>query len=155
MFHNHEDKDYSYIWYTPERITRENNPLTRRFALNPLFTAIFPFFGWPLYLAGVDDGSHFVPNKSHRLWESSPAVESRKCLISSAVVAAFMGAYYLLAGRSLANLAQYYLGPYIMFGWWLVTVTYLQHHGPNTVVYTDKVQYTAAYSTTYCIIPTA
>ena len=26
----------------------------------------------------------------------------------------------------------------MMFGWWLVTVTYLQHHGPDTVAYDAK-----------------
>jgi hypothetical protein len=25
-----------------------------------------------------------------------------------------------------------------MLGWWLVAVTYLQHHNPDTVVYDDE-----------------
>jgi fatty acid desaturase len=34
--------------------------------------------------------------------------------------------------------AYYYGGPWIMLGWWLVAVTYLQHHNPDTVVYDDE-----------------
>jgi len=32
----------------------------------------------------------------------------------------------------------YYGVPMIVFGWWLVTVTYLQHHAPGTHAYTDE-----------------
>ncbi|KAJ1399288.1 hypothetical protein B484DRAFT_317789, partial [Ochromonadaceae sp. CCMP2298] len=136
MFHNHESKDYSYKWYTPEIVAANKSPLVNSFALNPAFTVPFPFFGWPMYLLGIDDGSHFWPAKSQRLWASAPAVESRKCILSAAVVAAFAGLFYTLAG-SLSNLALYYAGPYVMFGWWLVCVTYFQHHGPETKVYDD------------------
>lgn len=38
----------------------------------------------------------------------------------------------------LGDIAFYYGMPWIMFGWWLVTVTYLQHHSPDTVVYGDQ-----------------
>lgn len=33
--------------------------------------------------------------------------------------------------------AYYYGAPWVMLGWWLVAVTYLQHHNPDTVVYDD------------------
>lgn len=62
-------------------------------------------------------------------------MERKKALISSAVVAGFLGAFWQLSGRSLRNFAFFYGAPHIVFGWWLVTVTYLQHHGPDTVAY--------------------
>jgi omega-3 fatty acid desaturase (delta-15 desaturase) len=62
----------------------------------------------------------------------------KKCLLSASVVAAFASAFWFLSGRNLATLGLFYLGPYVIFGWWLVTVTFLQHHGPNTVHYNDK-----------------
>ena len=38
----------------------------------------------------------------------------------------------------MADMAYYYLAPVMVFGWWLVCVTYLQHHSENTVVYGNE-----------------
>lgn len=135
MNHNHVKNDYSYKWFTPDQ---EPSFAAKVFTQNKFIATILPFFGWPVYLFGIDDGSHFVPFRNHRLWKNSPRVETVKCAISTAVVAAFATLYYKLAGSSLKTLALYFAGPYTMFSWWLVTVTYLQHHGPSTLVYGDK-----------------
>jgi omega-3 fatty acid desaturase (delta-15 desaturase) len=84
------------------------------------------------------DGNHFIPFKDDRIWSETPKVERKKCLISSAVVGAFLSAYWLLSGKSLLNYSFFYWAPHVVFGWWLVAVTYLQHHGPDTVAYADK-----------------
>ena len=36
------------------------------------------------------------------------------------------------------NMAYYYIAPLFVFAWWIVTVTYLQHHDPHTKVYDDS-----------------
>lgn len=65
-------------------------------------------------------------------------MEFKKCLISSAVVLANLVGAFMLCGNSLSTFGFFYLGPWIMFGWWLMTVTYLQHHSPDTLVYGDE-----------------
>ena len=35
------------------------------------------------------------------------------------------------------NMAYYYVAPWFVFSWWLVAVTYLQHHNHDTLVYDD------------------
>jgi omega-3 fatty acid desaturase (delta-15 desaturase) len=136
MYHNHEDKDYSHPWYTPERLSRPEEGLARMTHNNSLIRFLFPFYGWHIYLYGLPDGSHYFPFTSQRLWAETPAEDKYKCLLSTAVVAAYAAAIVYVCG-SAQNFAYYYLGPYVMFGWWLVTVTYLQHHDHKTLVYTD------------------
>jgi len=99
---------------------------------------MFPFYLWPLYLLGPwFDGSHVIPLQDHRLWVDSTTTDRNKCLLSTSVVIAFISMFIYISG-SLHSFLFYYLGPYIMFGWWLVTVTYLQHHSPDTLVYGDE-----------------
>lgn len=137
MFHNHVEKDYSYSWLTPEVEAREDSKITAFFESAPVLKFFLPFYGWFMYLLGVKDGSHFLPIKSHRLWTNTPQVERTKCLISTAVVGAFAVASWFIFGQSLSSLAYYYLAPLVMFGWWLVTVTYLQHHHEDSIVYDE------------------
>lgn len=142
MFHNHESKDYSHPWYTPERIQRPDEGLARFMDRNPIVRIVFPFIGWPLYLLGMPDGSHWVPFKSFffgaRLWkESEGNIEAIKCILSTLVVCAVLAGSYYIFG-SLQNMALYHLLPNVMCGWWLVTVTYLQHHNHDTMVYDDS-----------------
>ena len=87
---------------------------------------------------GSPDGNHFIPFKGQRMWKENPPAERRKALISASVVAGFLAAFWQLSGRNLLNYAFFYWAPHVMFGWWLVTVTYLQHHGPHSVAYADK-----------------
>lgn len=105
---------------------------------NKFISFFFPFYGWQVYLYGLPDGSHFFPFSADRMWKDSPVNEKIKCVISSLVCVGCLATLYYAAGQSLSTLAYYYLGPYIMFSWWLVTVTYLQHHSHDTLVYDDK-----------------
>lgn len=137
MYHNHEDKDYSHPWYTPERLSRPDEGLARMMHNHAWMRVLFPFYGWHMYLYGLPDGSHYFPFASQRLWASATDEEKNKCYLSVLVVAAFLAAYLYFFG-SFASFAYYYLGPYVVFGWWLVTVTYLQHHDHKTLVYIDE-----------------
>ncbi|CAE7673294.1 fat-2 [Symbiodinium microadriaticum] len=132
MYHNHEEKDYSHKWYTPEVMNREDEYLARFFHANPWLMSIFPYIGWPIYLMGLPDGCHFFPFPS----EDSPKSEHVRCIVSSLVVIMYAVGFYTLCGN-LTNFMYYYVAPVIVFGWWLVTVTYLQHHSPSTKVYGD------------------
>ena len=134
MYHNHIDKDYSYQWFTEEKFAQNDEWFVRHFHKNPLLSITLPFYGWFMYLLGVKDGNHFFPISSDKLWNGTPKVEYTKCLVSTAVVALYAGIFYNFFG-GLANMAYYYLAPLVVFGWWLVTVTYLQHHNEDAVVY--------------------
>jgi len=67
----------------------------------------------------------------------TPARESAKCLVSTATVAAFAIGLYRALDGDLWLLFQYYYAPVLVFGWWLVCVTFLQHHEHDSVVYND------------------
>jgi omega-3 fatty acid desaturase (delta-15 desaturase) len=134
MYHNHLEKDYSHPWYTPERFEREDEGLARMFHSNIWMLVTFPLYGWAIYLYGLPDGSHYIPFETQRMWKDTPKAEYFKCLLSSSVVLAFLAGIYLYCG-SLSKMAYYYGVPYFVYGWWLFTVTYLQHHNPETVAY--------------------
>eukprot|EP01038_Epipyxis_sp_PR26KG_P015855 gene15855-21484_t len=139
MFHNHVDKDYSYMWFTPDKEQLPEFKFHGLFEKAPILKFLLPFYGWPLYLFGSPDGNHFLPvSDEQRMWKGTPKVEKRKSLISAAVVASFATAIYFACGQNLMNMLFYYIAPNIIFGWWLVCVTYLQHHSPTTVVYDEK-----------------
>jgi omega-3 fatty acid desaturase (delta-15 desaturase) len=61
MYHNHETKDYSHAWYTPERMARSDEGMAQFFDKHPSLMATFPCFGWFVYLASLPDGCHFFP----------------------------------------------------------------------------------------------
>lgn len=138
MFHNHVEKDHSYLWYTPERMARPNEWLARLLHSLPILIGLFPFFGWQFYLLGIQDGNHFFPFAGGRIWEDSPLKEKVKGFFSAIVCGLFGAGFYALSGFNLKKFALLYLAPHTMFSWWLVCVTYLQHHGPKTQVYDDK-----------------
>mmetsp|Transcript_28258 Transcript_28258/g.48445 ORF Transcript_28258/g.48445 Transcript_28258/m.48445 type:complete len:376 (-) Transcript_28258:263-1390(-) len=137
MYHNHETKDYSHPWYTPERLARPEEGKGRMMHEHTWMRVMFPYIGWPLYLYGMPDGCHFIPFVTDRMWKESTDKEKRECYLSLVTVLAFAGFYIYLFG-GLAGFAFYHLAPTIVFGWWLVTVTYLQHHDHKTLVYTDE-----------------
>ena len=163
MHHNHVDKDYSHPWYTPDKLDPEGAPefaLARQMENFTWMRFIFPFIGWAIYLFGLPDGSHFFPvailgDMNNRMWKESYAMaakkseqydEHKKCLVSSAVVFAFAYAILEYWFHWDWNLfAYYYLAPALVYGWWLVTVTYLQHHDHSTLVF-DNDNWTFVYS---------
>mmetsp|Transcript_7379 Transcript_7379/g.10458 ORF Transcript_7379/g.10458 Transcript_7379/m.10458 type:complete len:384 (+) Transcript_7379:150-1301(+) len=139
MYHNHVDKDYSHPWYTPERFARPDESLAREVHNhhNWLF-GLFPFYGWHIYLYGMPDGNHYIPFSNQRMWKESETKEYYKCILSTVVVLAFLIGHFNLFGAQIMPFLYYYGVPYVIFGWWLVTVTYLQHHNHDTLAYDDK-----------------
>lgn len=137
MYHNHIDKDYSHPWYTAETLSDPKEAMSIWLHNWTVVRFGIPIFGWPLYLYGKPDGCHLIPFSSQRMWAESPSIEYVKCVGSAAVVLLNAAGVYYLFGQSLTNALLFYTVPWIVFGWWLVTVTYLQHHSPGTVVYND------------------
>lgn len=66
----------------------------------------------------------------------TPWMDYAKCLLSSATVLASFYLQFSFYG-SWSAFALYYLAPLVIFAWWLVTVTYLQHHNEDSIVYKD------------------
>jgi omega-3 fatty acid desaturase (delta-15 desaturase) len=154
LYHNHVEKDYSHPWYTPEKMLEPESGMARMVQSDSLvgYTArlVFPIVGWHMYLLGFPDGNHYIPNKTDRLWiESTPISEVYKCFVSTSVVVAFGIFWFYAMGATLAGFAYYYLAPYCVYSWWVVSVTYLQHHTPGTVVYDNNTWtfVTAAFET--------
>ncbi len=152
MYHNHADKDYSHPWYTPDKLDPAAGPefaLARAMENITFVRFLFPFIGWAIYLFGLPDGSHFIPLPilgpyNNRMWKESFATNGDysdhiNCVISSSVVFGF--AYAMLEYGfhwDWSLFAYYYLAPAIVYGWWLVTVTYLQHHDHSTMVFDNE-----------------
>lgn len=138
LHHNHVDHDYSHPWYTPERLKNPEEGLARWMDGHAWVRFMFPCIGWQLYLYGLPDGSHYLPWPNQRLWkECSDNREAVKCVVSLVVVLANAAGVYLAFNGDLRDIAFYYVMPLLVFGWWIVTVTYLQHHSPHTLVYDD------------------
>jgi len=135
MYHNHIDKDYSHPWYTPDKLEKPDEHLARMMEKFPFIRFFFPFVGWPLYLYGMPDGSHWIPFSNQRMWAESEIIEYQKCILSTASVLLNAAAIYYINGQSVMNVLYYYVPTYFVYCWWLVTVTYLQHHDHDTVVY--------------------
>lgn len=150
MYHNHVSKDYSHPWYTEERTQNSDEGTYRFFREHQNLMAMFPLLGWTAYLLGSPDGSHFVPIPEQRMWKESEKIEHFKCVGSTLVVCAY--AYFIftkVCGSDISTFAFYYFIPILVYGWWLVTVTYLQHHTPHTFVYDENNWnfFTAAFET--------
>ena len=89
-FHNHETKDMSHPWMTPERY-EATNPLVRFLALDHWWGAFLGFPGYLLLEARETstDGSHFYPGS--RLFDRAPKDERVKCAVSAATCVGFLG----------------------------------------------------------------
>jgi hypothetical protein len=109
MYHNHIDKDYSFPWYTPDRYDRDDEWMARWMDGNTLLKFLFPFYGWPIYLYGLPDGSHFIPFAEQRIWKDTDKKEAVKCLISTASVIAAAASAFYYCECSIAKMAFYYL----------------------------------------------
>ena len=148
MYHNHVSKDYSHPWYTD--VDTSDSGMYRFFEHHREFMAAMPLIGWTMYLLGSPDGNHFLPIPSQRMWKESDSVEYVKCVISTVVVLCYSyGIIFHACSASFVTFSFYYGIPLLVFGWWLVCVTYLQHHCPTTVVYDNDTWnfFTAAFET--------
>jgi len=99
QFHNHIEKDYSHPWYTQEMIKGEGFEMARAMDAYPFMRLAFPLLGWPVYLYGMPDGSHWIPFKAQRLWEKASTSEALRCYVSSAVVVMYAYAIFELPTR--------------------------------------------------------
>jgi omega-3 fatty acid desaturase (delta-15 desaturase) len=148
MYHNHVTKDYSHPWYTESNVTDAN--LYLFFRHHKDLMATMPLFGWAFYLMGSPDGNHFIPFPSQRMWKESPFSEYVKCIVSTIVACVYAYCIFVFACNSDVETYMFYYGvPLLVYGWWLVCVTYLQHHCPSTVVYDNDSWnfFTAAFET--------
>ena len=130
-----------YIRYTPDRLQRPDEGLARMMhgvGLGSVLRALFPFYGWFIYLYGMPDGSHFVPFPSQRMWEESVPAEYTKCIISAVNCLVWGAGIIHMCEYDWKSVAYYYCAPWVLLSWWLVSVTYLQHHDPDTLVYDDE-----------------
>ena len=134
-FHNHRTKDMSHPWMKAEEY-KETNAVVRALALDHW---IGLYLGFPGYLLmepewSSTDGSHFWPWS--RLFDRAPKNERLKCAVSSASCIAFLAGTFAFAGGPV-NWAIEYGAPYLVFSWWLFTVTYLQHHDHDTETFEE------------------
>lgn len=137
MYHNHIEKDYSHPWWTDETAAAdpEGHAIILMQEKYPQVKYLFPIIGWPLYLFGLPDGNHWIPTKKGRLWVDTAASETIKAIVSTSCVLGWAYGLYAAFGYSVANFIYFHLMPVLIFGWWLVCTTYLQHHSEETVVY--------------------
>ena len=60
-----------------------------------------------------------------------------KAVISSITVI-IQGLFIYTVCGNVNNMMYYYFAPLAVFGWWIVTVTFLQHHDEDTEVFDDE-----------------
>jgi omega-3 fatty acid desaturase (delta-15 desaturase) len=138
LYHNHAEKDYSHPWHDEAYYKNPENSSAIFFKDHKILRATFPIYGWFLYLWGMPDGSHFLPFPRDRMWMDSSTSDRMKCLLSTIILVIAQYGIYSFFKFDVADIAFYYLIPVGVFGWWLVTVTYLQHHTPDTKVFNDS-----------------
>eukprot|EP00039_Didymoeca_costata_P024372 m.10121 g.10121 ORF g.10121 m.10121 type:complete len:381 (+) comp4203_c0_seq2:166-1308(+) len=143
MFHNHVEKDYSHPWYDAamlESIEKNGASLAKMYEDYPILRTMYAIIGWPLYLyAGFQDGSHLIPDSQSRLWKAASQIEFVKGIVSSTVVVLYFAlVFFAFCNADWVTMLIYYLIPLGVFGWWIFTVTYLQHHGHTSLVYNDN-----------------
>lgn len=128
QFHNHIDKDNSHPWLDENKITKFNKHFVRN-----IFT---PFFAFGFYLySGFNDGSHINP--VGKLFRDADKREKIKCAISAITIVGFLTLLYV-SFDSWSQLMLFYVGPWIIFCFWLFMVTYMQHHDEDTILYDDS-----------------
>ncbi|KAI9000202.1 fatty acid desaturase-domain-containing protein [Gaertneriomyces semiglobifer] len=126
-YHNHKEKDMSHPWSTREEETAGAKVLKGQPLLVPWA------YGIGYLLVGWTDGSHFVPWS--KLFRNTR--ERVQCVVSSGIVFLYAVALRLAAGTWSA-LFWGYICPWLVYNTWLYAVTYLQHHAPDTRVYSDE-----------------
>ena len=130
-YHNHIKKDYSHFWFI-----REKKHKIFKYPMNRVFYAIrtiIPLFAWPIYLIGIPDGGHYI--LYGRLWKNESYREIACGYVSSIIsLLSFFTIQYMLGDLFI----NFYIIPWFAYGWWLFTVTFLQHHYDDMKLYRDK-----------------
>mmetsp|Transcript_6373 Transcript_6373/g.9548 ORF Transcript_6373/g.9548 Transcript_6373/m.9548 type:complete len:374 (+) Transcript_6373:128-1249(+) len=132
-YHNHVKKDHSFPWFNREEYDNETSFFVKNLLKSPFHPLIS--YGFSYLLLGYWDGSHFNP--FGRLF--SNRTQRIQCAISTLSVAAFI--FILLeyiVEYNMKELAIKYIAPNLIFNYWLVLVTYLQHHEPDSQTFDDS-----------------
>ncbi|CAD7929648.1 unnamed protein product [Amoebophrya sp. A25] len=148
--HNHFEKDYSFPWSHDPKFDREGClAALEKYPAIP--ATLYPIFGYAFYLIwpqgyGGVDGTHFFPKmfKGCRLWDDISNDELIKCWISVAVVFGYLYLFFTSFFDGPTEFAVLYLPSWFVLCFNLYTVTFLQHHAPETKIYDDT---TWKYST--------
>jgi omega-3 fatty acid desaturase (delta-15 desaturase) len=131
--HNHIEKDYSHPFV--------DDPEKKYYFKIVECTGTYSLFGWFFYMVGLPDGGHWIPIGG-RLWnEDYDFYTHIHCIFSSVLV--FGWFYYImsLCEFNFYTFMEWYGGSWMVFSWWITTVTYLQHHdniAEDTIVYDDS-----------------
>ena len=129
--HNHIKDDYSHVWFISSKKDKVFNHLINRITYSLRW--IQPFITWPMYLyLGQPDGGHLF--LFGRLWKGKSTKEYARGYLSSCTTLISMYLHYKYVG-------WIYVLPWIWYGWWLFSVTYLQHHHDGQVVYNKNWNY--------------
>jgi omega-3 fatty acid desaturase (delta-15 desaturase) len=132
--HNHIDRDYSH----PHTV----NSVEKLWLLKAIrYTSTYPIIGWFSYLLGLtDDGGHWIPFGG-RLWNIDYQYSKQlNSLFSSFLVFSFFYGIIALCEFDIVTFLEWYGMSWIIFSWWVVTVTFLQHHDntvEQTILYDD------------------
>jgi len=130
LYHNHYTRDYSFPWFTSEDLKAATASVAHKIRVT------FPFTGFFMYLAGIPDGGHWLPFGG-RLWEHATFRRYLRGLVSSVSVGLFLFTLGTATNWDTWFAFRLYGGCWLWFSFWLVTVTYLQHHDEETLVYTN------------------
>jgi len=128
--HNHLEKDYSHQWYIREEAEDQHPLIQASHATRMLF---FPFLYFVYLATGIPDGGHVI--FYGRMWEGHSLKEKMNAAISPAISFATAGLLWSSMGTS--DFAVVCMGPWMVLGFWLFMVTYLQHHSEDGKLYTD------------------
>eukprot|EP01084_Bolivina_argentea_P188198 324031_1 len=132
LHHNHHTKDHSHPWWTLEEYYSDTT-----FNQKVYRSPIMPFVAYimNLYL-GYFDGSHIIPTSM--LYKNAKTEEKLKCIFSTMVIVTFLWIIFVYFSVDIYTFTVYYGGCWIVFGFWLFMVTYLQHHSENgSIIFED------------------
>jgi len=158
MKHNHVKDDYSYPWKHDPKYDELTLPETFLYgprAQPAIMSILFPIFAYGAYLLmprkfGGVDGSHYMPAvfKDDRMWKNVDWSELMRSWVSVAVCIGYVwifatkvfrgdGVFGVAGETDYSTFLPLYVPAWFVFTANLFTVTYLQHHTPETKVYDD------------------
>ena len=135
LHHNHIKNDYSHVWVASHYVHKKSlfNKVVQ-------YSGLAPIFGWFLYMIGAVDGGHWIPFGG-RLWQKNTWTNFIHSCISSFFVFNAFYLYVYLCNFQFETFMLYFGYSWFVFSFWLLTVTYLQHHDnqvKDTIVYGDE-----------------
>ncbi len=132
--HNHIHNDYSH----PFVIDKSEKKLFKIIE----YTGTYSIIGWFFYMVGLPDGGHWIPIGGRLGNENYNAGVHIHCIFSSILVFTWLYNIVSFCNFDFYTFMEWYGVSWIIFSWWLTTVTYLQHHdNDETIVYDNKWTY--------------